>query len=140
MVKIFFSDSSYPMSALIRCLTWSEYSHVGFILNDCVVDSTLSHGGVRIRPLTDAKKNTTKFEVCEFPLVNDDAIRYAMSQVGKPYDFTAVLGLPFRRNWQEDDSWFCSELVAWACIQAGTPLVNKQVWRITPQDLFQTVR
>ena len=34
------------------------------------------------------------------------------------------------------DSWFCSELIAWAFDQGGTPLFNTDdIHRITPQNL-----
>lgn len=61
------------------------------------------------------------------------------SQIGKPYDWTGFGGFVFRsRNWQEDDSWFCSELVAWAFEQGGSPLFTPGIsWRITPQHLYQ---
>ncbi len=38
--------------------------------------------------------------------------RFLEAQLGKPYDSTAILAFAFGRDWQEEDSWFCSELVA----------------------------
>ena len=40
------------------------------------------------------------------------------SQIGKPYDKTGALGLGLHRDWQEDDAWWCSELIPWAAQQA----------------------
>ena len=61
----------------------------------------------------------------------------AASQIGKPYDYTAILGLGLRRDWQEEDAWFCSELVAWAFQHAGEPLFRAEcLRRVTPQHLW----
>jgi hypothetical protein len=57
--------------------------------------------------------------------------------VGKPYDLTALFGLLMRRDWQEEDRWFCSELVGWAFAQGGSPLFRADaLHRITPQNLW----
>ena len=61
------------------------------------------------------------------------AVAVAGTQLGKPYDFTAVLGIGLHRDWTETDSWFCSELAAWACLHAGVPLLRfDRLNRITP--------
>ncbi len=62
---------------------------------------------------------------------------YAYSQVGKPYDWQGVFNF-FSRNrcWEDTDSWFCSELVAYAFKQAKYPLVRASAWRVTPGDLL----
>ena len=41
------------------------------------------------------------------------------AQIGKPYDETAILGFVIGRNWQETDSWFCSELWMQGLIHAN---------------------
>ena len=60
------------------------------------------------------------------------------AQVGKPYDWTALLSWIVRRDWQEPDAWFCSELSeafigAWA-----RPRFREAVSRVTPrhQDML----
>ena len=40
-----------------------------------------------------------------------DFYEWCKAQIGKPYDITAIAGFLARRNWREDDSWFCSELI-----------------------------
>lgn len=48
-----------------------------------------------------------------------------------------LLGLLMHRDWQEEDRWFCSELVAWAFTQGGSPLFRREAMhRITPQHLW----
>jgi uncharacterized protein YycO len=62
----------------------------------------------------------------------------ALTQAGKPYDFYAIGGIAFDRNWRDSHRWFCSELIAAAFEAAGSPLLNPSanVWRITPRDLL----
>lgn len=140
MVKLVFSDGGTIVSGLIKVVTWSDWSHVSILLPDNMIfDSTMLHGGVRLRTYDQLLKEEKRVLVREFPMLSQKTIDMALTQRDKPYDLTAILGLPFRRNWEEDDSWFCSELVAWAAKAAGEPLVNKEGWRITPQDLFEVV-
>ena len=59
-------------------------------------------------------------------------------QLGKPYDTTAIVAFAMNRNWRENDSWFCSELMAAAIEASGwfiRPLSNG-VNKITPSDLL----
>lgn len=139
MVQIFYSRSNDIVSNLIRLFTWSEYSHVGFVLpgGNLILDTMFSTGGVEIRSMAELKAQATDVFIITYPHLSEKALDIARTQVGKPYDWTAICGIPFRRNWQEDDSWFCSELVAWSCEQAGTPMVNQKAWRVTPQDLLE---
>lgn len=139
-VTLFFSKSSSFYSKLIRFLTWSNYSHVGFVLEDgFILDSDFMSNGVKVRTFEELKITEYEIYTKECPTVSRTALDFACSQVDKPYDWTALFGFFIRRNWQENDSWFCSELVAWACDKAGTPLVDKELWRVTPQDIYQSV-
>jgi uncharacterized protein YycO len=52
-----------------------------------------------------------------------EALKWALTQIGKPYDWTAIYGMAFRRDWHEDSKWFCSEFVEGAFDAAGYPLV-----------------
>lgn len=137
MITLVFTDSGNLLAQGIKLLTWSEYAHVSFLMGDMVLDSTLKRSGVRRYPFEELKHGAKRILVKEYPRISDNALNYAASQIGKPYDWTAIFGMPIRRDWQQDDSWFCSELVAWACMKAGTPIVDKESWRITPQDELQ---
>jgi hypothetical protein len=50
------------------------------------------------------------------------------AQLGKPYDYAAIFGMAFGRDWHRDGSWFCSEL-------AGVGLENCGVF---PNGLAET--
>jgi uncharacterized protein YycO len=61
----------------------------------------------------------------------------AHAQVGKDYDTWALVGNMFRRNWQETDKWFCSELIAYCFNQCGFMLTYSKTNRVTPVDLIR---
>ena len=125
------------MSAAIRLGTWSDWSHVAIIDGDEVIEAT-APAGVRRFPVVQAINHAKRAAVVELPCRDPRAvIAAAESQLGKPYDFTAIVGLGLHRDWQEDDRWFCSELVAWAFEKAGEPLFRAEVLRrVTPQHLW----
>ncbi len=90
-------------------------------------------GGVRVRPYDPSALRIERYHVD----ASDTVLSVALAQLGKHYDWPGALGLALRRNWQEDDAWFCSELVAWSFEQAGRPLLNApQAWRLTPRDIL----
>jgi uncharacterized protein YycO len=51
--------------------------------------------------------------------VRDNFLAFARGQLGKPYDTTAIVAFVAGRNWQEADSWYCSELACAALVAAG---------------------
>jgi len=136
-ISLLFSNSRDPLSAAIRAFTWSRWSHVALIDGYCVIEA-LAPDGVVVNDTEVALLRAREFELVELPCRNPEAVRAAASsQVGKPYDYTAVLGLGLHRNWQDDGAWFCSELVAWAFEQAGEPLFRADcLRRVTPQHLW----
>jgi hypothetical protein len=138
MVKIFFADTDLLGSKLIRFLTWSDFSHVGFIDEEThtAIDSRYGKGGVTEYLAEELYAHYPRLIVLDVD-VPRAALDFARLQFGKGYDLTALFGMELHRNWQEDDKWFCSELVAWCCAKAGKALINKEAWRVTPQDLWE---
>lgn len=136
-MRVLLATSNLPGAVLIRALTWSQWSHAALLVDDAnVVEATWPN--VRVTPLADVIAKHTRHIIIDLPCGNpDEAIRAALSQVGRSYDLTALFGILIHRDWQEDDRWFCSELVAWAFDQAGSPLFrHEDVHRITPQHLW----
>lgn len=103
-----------------------------------VIESTLGLGGVKLATLEEFKSRASEWDIVTFTVNDSDAIwAAACSQIGKKYDWTALVSLPFHRDWSEADRWFCSELVAWAFDQGGTPLFAKdKIHRVTPGHLY----
>ena len=132
MITLQFIADHSPTSWLIRRFTWSPYSHVELVLPDGRLLGARGDGGVAIREPARAPV-VARFAV-EAP---DSVIDTALQQLGRPYDWAAIAGIVTRRNWQQPDRWFCSELVAWAFDRAGHPLLRSQGhYLITPRDLL----
>lgn len=136
-VRVLFSTTRLPLSVAIRTFTWSRWSHVAVVDGDSVIEAVALHG-VRRAPLADALSRSADFAIADLPARDPQAvIDAAASQIGKPYDYSALAGLALRRDWQSDDAWFCSELVAWAFDATGQPLVRPEFRRrVYPQHLW----
>lgn len=138
MILLRFSRGTGFAGAVVRAATWSWCSHVGFKLdNGLVLDATPEYG-VTVRDAKD-DDSTRYFRPLAPASHVARALQWAHGQVGKPYDWTAIFGMTFRRDWHTDKSgWFCSEFVCQAFEEAGWCLVRDsgQVDRITPRDLL----
>ena len=98
--------------------------------------------GVQIRPASYVAESggtdLIRVTIPTDPFADKKVYDFAMAQIGKPYDVTAIAGFVAGRNWREDDAWFCSELAAAALEQGAifpSPLyapANK----ITPAGLL----
>ncbi len=135
--RLLFSTSRHPFSAVIRAITWSRWSHVALVDGDSVIEAAAPHG-VQRTPLCAALARARDFAFVDIACRDQAAaIAAAESQIGKPYDYTALAGLYLHRDWQQDDAWFCSELVAWAFEKTQQPLLRSEVVRrVSPQHLW----
>jgi uncharacterized protein YycO len=135
-MRLLFCTSRKPGSLLIRAFTWSAWSHVALVDGDEVIEAVWPR--VRVAPLQEVLAAHSSHAFVDLPgRAADKILQAARAQVGKPYDWTALIGIVLRRDWQEGDSWFCSELVSWAFAQGGSPIFRTDVMhRITPQHLW----
>lgn len=135
-MRVIFCTSRLPGAVIIRAVTWSEWSHVALVDGDEVIEATWP--AVCVTPLAEVIAKHSAHIIVDLPCRSSaEIIQAARSQVGKGYDLTALFGLLARRDWQEPDKWFCSELVAWAFSQGGSPLFRPEAMhRITPQHLW----
>lgn len=141
-----FSRGTGLGGAVVRWATWSWCAHVGFKLDDGTIIDATPEFGVAHRDAVDDE--TTKYYAVDqtgmyhgVPTVTNydkDLMRWLTMQIGKPYDWTAIYGMAFRRDWHKPTRWFCSELVAGAWADVGYPLVidDGKIDRITPRDLL----
>lgn len=121
--SLVFTKNKNPMLDLpIRAFEGGTASHVGCRVGDQVIDTSLSQGGVRLH---EWERWQHKYElVCEVPVTFDpelagQADQWLYAQIGKPYDWTAIVGFALMRDWSEEDWWFCSEIGASWCLQGG---------------------
>ncbi|SNT08035.1 hypothetical protein [Pseudomonas segetis] len=141
-IRLLFTRRHHLGSLAIRTLTWSAWSHVDLIDETSgvpVLIGAVAPHGVVIESLENRLSLASRAAVVEFPVADALAvIDAARRQLEKPYDWLGCAGIALRnRDWQQADSWFCSELVAWAFAAGKSPLFREdEVARITPQHLW----
>jgi hypothetical protein len=119
------------------------FSHVDVLLPDGRLLGSRSEQiglippGVQIRPPNYARWRYTKVLSLATGPVRQAAFHgFLRQQLGKPYDKTAIVGFIVNRNWREDDSWYCSELIT-AALEAASivPSLVSTPAKISPNAL-----
>lgn len=127
-------------SRVIGIFSANKLSHVDIMLADgsCLgARSDVIRGiaaGVRVRP-PDYEKWARRVvvRVPATPEQRRKLFTLAMAQIGKPYDWRAILAFAVERDWREPDAWFCSELSMWLKEQSGIcPFILQGVNKVTP--------
>lgn len=126
-MRFLFTTQPGIPSAAIRAVDGGMASHVGIVTTGgAVVDSTFLHRGVRMWRRDEWLRKRTLVADVEFALPNEAAAHlWLLDQVGKPYDWTALVGWLLWRDWSEDDSWYCSELAIAAALVGGKTLADR---------------
>ena len=134
---------------IIRWYSRSDYTHAEFAwpLDSKNPEQWLGaqpKGGVKIRPKNYLPWNYDLFCVDISPEQYRGLQRYVLSQLGKPYDWKAILNMGvFQHDVTSPKRWFCSELVFGALGYVGVYLLRAPLSerdRITPRDLGVSVR
>lgn len=111
-----------------------------FVLDDGTTLGAHADGGVRVRPIDYCKPSRDeRFRIPVTFEQKEKILTFVHEQCGKPYDFLAIAGILFHRDWRKSNRWFCSELVAAAFEAVGHPIVNApngKVNRISPRDCY----
>ena len=136
------------MSQLIRLLTTSPYSHVGlvYLFAGRVYSLEAVGNGVRLILMSEVLRRyhggIDYYEVPRAqPAQRAGAIAFCFQQLGRLYDrpgllrFGAAILFGHKPARREDQSWFCSELVAAAYRKQGLPLVAERPTYTSPADL-----
>jgi hypothetical protein len=143
MIRLRFVREADIVSDTIAWFTQSIFSHVDCILPDGQALGSRSDrvggkpSGVQIRPFDYhpfAVETTLGLQV--LPEVERKFYQFLYSQVGKPYDHSAIWGFATGRYWRQEDSWICSELQAAALEYSGRiPSLVMATSKITPGEL-----
>lgn len=124
------------ISALIRWQTRGRYSHAALLLPDGRIVEAWSGDGVRVKRLTDWSGVDCYMIPGMTAAQWDDAIAFALDQLGKGYDYWAIVRFISRERMPDNDRWFCSELVFAAIEHAGVRLFERtHSWSISPGTL-----
>lgn len=138
MIRVLFVRHRSLASLAIRLFTFGRWSHVALLTDTgTVIDATAKHG-VAERSLEDVLYNASDYDVAVLSFcAPHEALSWARAQIGKKYDWLALVGFYFRSDMQDQSRWFCSELVANAITVGGEPLFRADAAsRITPQHLW----
>lgn len=126
------------ISKAIRWQTRGVYSHAAIILPDTTIVEAW-HNPAKVRLITTLSDGHTPgttvdiFDVATSEQQRDDISVFARMQMGKPYDFAAIARFMSRRNKDNPDKWFCSELVFSAFRYAGIDLLERtEPFQVSP--------
>ena len=126
MISVLFVSGHDAGAHLIEWFGHGPFSHVEGVLPDGRLLGARSDSvggappGVQIRdPAYVQGLKTLRVDLACSDLVTGRAYDWALSQVGKPYDSTAIAGFVVGRDWQQDDAWYCSEYWASSLEKCG---------------------
>ena len=133
-LTVIYSRNHHLGSYLIRVASWfGPWSHSAVITAEGTVIEARGLTGVREVPMVEFMGRATQSEVvwieCPDPAA---AVAFAREQIGKRYDFGAILGFITRRNWADRQCWECTELVEAALVAGGRERWRERVYRIHP--------
>ena len=141
-----------PLSAMIRAVTGSVYSHVGlvYLIEERRYCLEAVGKGVSLGLMSEVAKRYAGgidyFEVDLPAAVRHRATLFALEQLGKPFDFMGLvrfflfLALGLRARARIDRRWFCAELVAEAYRRQGFEVARSPSCYASPCDLASSDR
>ncbi len=140
MITLQFSSTFDWESRAIGFLTRSWASRVEVVFADACLIGSLPPRGVCLH--SHPAGGYRRVERYRVMVPAAPVYRFLRRQLGKPFDWGAVLGWP-RRHWRAAGSWSGAELIAAAFEAAGTPLLRapgRSRRRITARDLLLSPR
>ncbi len=142
-MKLLFSTSKRSVASFaVRYFTNSQYSHVEKVHEGGDLIGADGYNGVNIVKIEHRMEKGTGFLLCEQELTPGEELVFAnfmQGKLGKKYDWGAIISFPFRGDWQSDNRWVCSEIIAAAGAKCKNPLLSFNHFnpsRITPRDLL----
>lgn len=137
---LIFTTSSSLFSEIVKWHTQGIWSHVMLATGEGDDVITADAEGVVLRAMRPEEKKN--FACLFYPprLFREDGkkiIDWACSQVGKGYDFLGLASFAIDTDVNDEDRWFCSEIVFMAYLQAEIELQRRiEHAFVTPRDLW----
>lgn len=128
------------ISAAIRQQTRGAYTHAAWLFpNGQVIESHFC-GGVQLSDspfvLNGIDADFDVFAVKCLTGVQCGVISsFLRARLGRRYDTLGIIRFLAGVNRDNENRWFCSELVAEACETAHRPLLNTAAWKVSPETL-----
>lgn len=127
VVAVFSRGASLPSFAIRTVTGAARWSHCGVVdIERGLVIEALAFKGVVDTPLAEWCAKRPSHETVHISCPDPHrAVQYARQQIGKPYDYLAAAGVPWRTPWDDPRRWYCSELLE-AALAAG----GRHRWRL----------
>lgn len=142
MIVLQFASEPRVGSAVIRWFSHGEFSHVDAVLPDGRLLGARIKGGVQIRAPSylGSDARLRRVYIPQAPAVEAGFYAGLVQQIGKPYDWRAIIAFAAGRDWRADGAWFCSELQAFELERVGClPRLVLPHSKLTPDDLYLVV-
>lgn len=128
-----------PLSRAIRWWNWSDYSHAAWLCSDGSCTEAWAGRVQRAGAFDTLHTRGTAVDCYTIEGMTGERARairaFLAAQVGKRYDWRGILRFGFKTIIRADnqDRWFCSELVFAACQAAGIELLARTpAWKVYP--------
>lgn len=146
-IKILFGCGQLPGALAIRGYTWSDWSHTALLFDEPsfldtpeIIEAVAFKGVIRseLTEFINRYKYVAYVSIDVTETEYKHALDSARSQLGKGYDYFAIAGILFRRDWHRPNRWICSELCPWVLEEIGRPIirVDNKLNRVVPQHLW----
>lgn len=125
------------LSRLIQFQTRGKYSHAAWVCADGSVIEAWVSGVEHNAHLGKAHTTGTRVDLFEIKGLSwrDRKMieELLLDELGKPYDYWAILKFLSRRAATENGKWFCSELIFAAALARGIELLARcEAWEVSP--------
>jgi len=145
VIVVQFSACADLGSRLIRYFGHGAgFSHVDAVLSSGALLGARSDvregvpAGVQVRPphyLDRFKPRKVRVEIDADAATTAAFYRALLSQIGKPYDMSAILAFALDRDWRDQGAWICSEFNIWGAEACGrVPRLATRASKIDPDD------
>ena len=132
-MRVVFARDYSIASFTIRLFTWSRWHHCGVVTKDGqhVIEASALKGVIKT-PIDEFKSRYRVVKFTKIPVRNNDSEKFLHDQLGKKYDWLAIISMVLRLGLNRDNKWFCSELVA----TASGMFRGGRSSRVTPEHLW----
>lgn len=144
-MKLIVVDSRHNIGSwLIKAFTFSKWNHTAIMFDDGTVFDSTFFSGVRALSYEEFSRIYPRHRqyIVNISVPNEKASRdFAEEQLGKAYDWTAVIGIIFqKRKWNDISDWFCSELSETIISKGGVTYFRIDASSILPRESHSIAR
>lgn len=139
-MQFIFTKTTSFVDRMIRLAEGGEWSHVACVLpTSQMAIEAKGISGVKLVKMDEIFHFSEDYAILQFEVPDPiAAFEYANTRVGKGYDFFAIPGLLFKKNWGMSDRDYCSELSLNCALAAGAPIPEGR-YRMGVKRLWDTV-